>query len=196
MMKTRTALALAAAAGLALLAASCSSSSTNNANKGQLQMTLAATGTTAAMPTSSGGVAADTSQGPKAVTITISAAQARDDSGNWVDIGGTYPVTVDLIALEQNGKTYTLPADLLPEGHYTAIQITISEVNITLQDDTQIAITPPAGGWQVLITTTFDVTAGQDTTVMLNLHMDQSFQNVNGVLEFDPDIECDGVQHH
>lgn len=195
MTKMRTALALAAAAGLALLAASCSSSSTDTTNKGKLQMTLAASGTTAALSTSSTGVAADTSQGPKSVMITISAAQARDDSGNWVDIGGSYPVTVDLIALQQNGKTYTLPADLLPEGHYTAIQITITGVNITLQDDTQIAITPPADGWQVLIPTSFDVTAGQETTVMLNLHMDTSFHAVDGGFEFDPDIECDGVHH-
>jgi hypothetical protein len=193
-MKMRTVVALASAAGLALLAASCSSSDQNAANKGKLSMALTASGTTAA-PASSGGVAADSTQGPKSATITISAAQARDDSGNWVDIGGTYPVEVDLVALQQNGQTYTLPPDLLPEGHYTAIQLTISGVNITLQDDTQIAITPPADGWLVLINVSFDVTAGQETTVMLNLHMDRSFHYVGGTFEFDPDVECDGVRH-
>lgn len=88
-----------------------------------------------------------------------------------------------------------MPADILAAGHYDAIQITLTAVSLTLHDGTEVAITPPGTGWQVVIQVTFDVVAGQQTVVNLDLHCDHSFSFLNGEFEFNPEIEVDSVEH-
>jgi hypothetical protein len=111
-------------------------------------------------------------------------------------VQGSFPVTIDVIALAQSGGTRTLPADVLPEGHYDAIQITITAVNLTLNSGTKIAITPPGTGWEVVIRASFDVVAGQETVVTINLRCDHSFSFLNGEFEFDPEFEFGGADEH
>lgn len=192
-MTTKHGMALAAALTLTALAAGCSSTNQSSSNGGKLSMSLGASGTAAAAMTT-GGVAADQG-GVTAANITISGASARTTDGTWVPLQGTFPMTVDLVALAASGNSVTFPPDIVPEGHYTAIQITITAVNLTLQDGTTVAITPPGTGWDVVIPVEFDVVAGQETVVKLKLHCDHSFHFLNGEFEFDPEIEVEGVEH-
>jgi hypothetical protein len=187
------------AIGLALLAGACSSNSpSNDGSKGSLAVTMGATRAPAA------GVQAATTDHEgdgdalshfKAATMTISSVEARNTDGTWVVIDTGLPATVDLLALLTAGNSVTLPADLVPEGQYNAIQIVITKVDLTLQDDTQISITPPGAGWTVQIPVDFSVVAGQATTVNLNLRCDNSFHLINGEFEFDPEIDVEGVEH-
>ena len=193
-MKMRSAFAMAAVLAISAFAAGCSPSNTgSSANKGALAVHMGATG---AMPAVQGGVAADQQAGPTAATVTISAASARQVDGTWVDIQGSFPMTVDLIALAANGGTVNLPADLVPDGQYNALQVTITAVNLTFQDGTTVAITPPGTGWVVLIPVDFTVTAGKETTVTLRFHVDGCFKSLNGMFEFDPDMDVESVEHH
>jgi hypothetical protein len=188
----------AASAAVLLVIAACSSSHSPTgmpAGKGAVALKMKASGTVAAA-TSAGGVAPDTSQGPKAATITISAASAQNSEGTMVPLSGTFPQTVDLLALASNGGSVTLPADLLPEGTYSALQITITQASVTLQDGTVITVTPPGTGWQVTIKVSFTVVAGQETTITLNLNCGNSFHFLNGELEFNPEIDLEDVQEH
>jgi uncharacterized protein DUF4382 len=193
-MKMKTAFALATILAIAALGAGCSSSNTGTSGtKGALAVHMGATGT---MPALQGGVSADQQAGPTAATVTISAASARQVDGTWVSIAGSFPMTVDLIALAANGNTINLPADLVPEGQYNALQFTITAVNLTLQDGTTVAITPPAAGWMVLIPVDFTVTAGKETSVTLRFHVDGSFKSLNGEFEFEPEMDVESVEHH
>ena len=194
-MMTKHGFALAAALAVAACAASCSSTDQSSANKGNLRMALKASGTATAAATG-GPVAADEAGGLSAANITISGASAKNAEGAWVPMQGSFPITLDVIALATSGAAITLPADIVPEGHYQAIQITISAVNLTLQDGTKIAITPPGTGWEVVIGVAFDVVVGQQTVINLNLRCDHSFNFLNGEFEFDPDIEVEGVEEH
>ena len=189
-------LTLATAMAIAGFVSGCSSTDNSSPNKGNMVMALKASGTVSAGTTTTGLVAADQSEGPTAATITISGASARTPDGTWVPVQGSFPKDVDLIALAASGKTVTLPADILPEGHYDAIQIIITAANLTLYDGTKVAITPPGTGWEVVIPVSFDVVAGQQTIVNLNLRCDLSFDFLNGEFEFHPEIEVDGVEHH
>jgi len=185
------------AVGLALLSGACSSnSSSDNASKGSLAVTMGATRAPA------GGVQAATTGDDgdalshlKAATMTISSVEVRNSDGTWVVIDSGLPATVDLLAMLSAGNSVTLPADLVPEGTYNALQIMITKVDLTLLDDTQISITPPGMGWTVQIPVDFTVVAGEATTVNLNLRCDNSFQLINGEFEFDPEVEVEGVDH-
>jgi hypothetical protein len=188
-------LAFAAVLAVVAIAAGCSSNDHGSPNKGNLTMSLKASGSASAA-TVAAPAPADESQGPTAANITISGASVKAADGTWVPMQGSFPVTVDVIALATSGAGVTLPADVVPAGHYDAIQITITAVNLTLHDGTRVAITPPGTGWEVVIEVSFDVVAGQATVVTLNLHCDHSFHFANGEFEFDPDIEVEDVEHH
>jgi hypothetical protein len=193
-MKRKTAFALATVLAIAAFGTGCSSGSTGSkANKGALAVSMGATG---AMPAVQGGVSADHKGGPTAATVTISSASARQIDGTWINIDGTFPMKVDLIALAANGNAVDLPADLVPEGQYNALQFTITAVNLTLEGGTTVAITPPGTGWVVLVPVDFTVTAGKETSVKLRFRVDGSFKSLNGEFEFDPEVEVEGVEHH
>jgi Domain of unknown function (DUF4382) len=198
-MRTINGRALAVALGLFVGLVGCSSGDHATPNKGNFVMALSASGSAAGGATNAataGPAPANGDHGPTAANVTISAASARTSDGTWVPVQGTFPITVDVIALAAGGGTETLPADILPEGHYDGIKITITAVNLTLHDGTTVAITPPGTGWEVVIPVSFDVVAGQETVVNLNLRCDHSFGFLNGEFEFHPDIECGGVGPH
>ena len=194
-MMIRHGLKLAAALVLAASMAGCSSTDQSSTSKGNFRLALKASGTTTAAATTGAGGGGE-ENGITAANITISGASARTSDGTWIAVQGSFPVTVDVIALATSGGTQTLPPDVLPAGHYDAIQITITAVNLALHDGTTIAITPPGTGWEVVIRVSFDVVAGQETVVNLKLHCDHSFGFLNGEFEFDPEIEVEGVEEH
>jgi len=188
--------ATAFAIGLAGLAAGCSSSNDGKGPEGSLAITMGATSAPAA-----GAVQAATADGGdalsrlKAAVITISGIEARLADGTWVPVETGLPADVDLIAIINAGNAATLPADLLPEGQYSALELRITQVQLTLMDDTKIAITPPGTGWTVQIPVNFSVVPGQSTVVNLKLRCGSSFRFFDGEFEFDPEIEVESVEH-
>ena len=184
------------AIGLAGVIAGCSSSNDSKGPQGSVAITMGATSAPAA-----GGVqavAADSNDALsqlKAALITVSGIEARMADGTWVPLETGLPVDVDLIAILNAGNVATLPADLLPEGDYDALELRITAVQLTLLNDTTVAITPPGTGWTVQIPVSFSVVAGQSTVIKLKLHCGNSFKLFDGHFEFDPEIEVEGVEH-
>lgn len=184
------------AVGLAGLAAGCSSSSDSKSPQGSLRVSMGAT----SAPTAGSVQAATTDSDDalsqlKAAVITLSGIEARKTDGTWVPVETGLPADIDLIAIMTAGNSVTLPADLLPEGQYNALELRITQVQLTLMDDTKITITPPGTGWTAQIPVDFSVVAGQSTIVNLNLRCDSSFKFLNGEFEFEPEIEVEGVEH-
>ena len=185
------------AIGLAGLVAGCTSSNDGSGPKGSLAITLSATRAPAG-----GAVQTATAENEdalshlKAAIITISGVEARTAEGTWVPVETGLPVNVDLIAIMNAGNVVSLPADLLPAGGYTALELRIAQVQLTLLDGTKVTITPTGSGWTIQIPVSFSVVTGQSTVVKLNLHCGNSFRLFDGQFEFDPEIEVEGVEHH
>jgi hypothetical protein len=178
---------------LITLAAGCSSSQDKGSQQGSLAVKLGASRAAAGVQAATAG-SEDPMANIKAANVTISAIEARNSGGTWVAIDSGLPVVVDLLALVNGGNTFTLPADLLPEGQYSALQIRITQVELTLLDDTKITIVPPGTGWLVQIPVDFGVVAGQATVVTLNVRVDLSFKLMNGEFEFEPEVEVESVE--
>lgn len=168
------------------LVSGCSSSQDRASQEGSLAVTLGA---------SRSAGSGDPMASVKAASVTITAIEARSSAGPWVTIDGGLPAAIDLMALVDGGKTFTLPADLLPEGQYSALQLRVTQVELTLLDGTKITIVPPGTGWAVQIPVDFGVAAGQATIVTLNVRVDLSFKLVNGQFEFEPEVEIESVEH-
>jgi len=196
-MKHRQLFAAAAfAIGLAGVIAGCSSSNDSKGSQGSFAITMGATRVPAAGAVQTvAGDSNDALSHLKAAVITISGIEARMANGTWVPVETGLPVDVDLIAIMNAGNVATLPADLLPEGDYDALELRITAVQLTLLNDTTIAITPPGTGWTVQIPVSFSVVAGQSTVIKLKLHCGNSFKLFDGHFDFDPEIEVEGVEH-
>jgi hypothetical protein len=181
--------------GAAILLGSCSNTP-NTSDKGMMRLHIGAT------PTTMGGTAPavtgedDALSHLTAATITISSIEVHSTAdGTWVPVASGLPVTLDLLAIMNSGGTATLPADLVPPGTYDAIQLGITKLDLTLTDGTMVSVTPPGTGWTVQIPVTFTVVAGQATDIKLNVHCDGSFHLLNGVFEFDPEIDGENEDH-
>jgi len=129
-----------------------------------------------------------------AVNASVSGIEARRGDGSWVPVQHGLPVVIDLLALANVGDTVTLPGDLLPEGQYSALQMRISQVELTALDGTHVTIAPEGRGWLVLVPADLGIDTDQATVVELNVRLDQSVRIVNGAFEFDPDVEVDGIE--
>ena len=130
----------------------------------------------------------------KAASITIADVEARRADGSWVPIDGGLPAVVDLLDLANGGRTVALPSDLLPEGQHNALQLRITQVELTRLDGTRTTIAPRGTGWVVLIPVDFGVVTGRATIVELIVGLD-SLKSVNGDFEFEPEFEVEGVEH-
>ena len=184
------------AIGLASVIAGCSSNSDSKGSQGSLAITMGATGAAAAGAVQTGAADGnDALSHLKAAVITISGIEARMADGTWVPVETGLPVDVDLIAIMNAGSVATLPADLLPEGDYDALELRITAVKLTLLNETIVAITPPGTGWTVRIPVNFSVVAGRSTVVNLTLHGPGSFKLFDGEYGFDPEIEAVSVEH-
>lgn len=189
-------------AAIALCLAACSDSGTamNGAGKGRLRIGMTSgTGTTggvmgATLADHSGGGDDDVHSQLKAAVVTFSSIQAHATDGTTVDVLVPLPMDVDLLALD-SGHSIELPAGFLPPGDYDALILTISKVHLVTQNDTQVDITPPAGGFVVMVPTQpFTVVEGQTTQVMLKFREDMSFHFGGGEIEFDPEFESENEQ--
>lgn len=175
------------AIGFGGVIAGCSSSHDSKGSQGSLAVTMGSTGAAAGTD--------DALSHLKAAVITIAGIEARMADGTWVPVETGLPADVDLIAIMTAGNVATLPADLLPEGDYDALELRITAVHLTLMNDTPIAIVPPGTGWTARIQVSFSVVAGQSTVVNLILHGPGSFKFFDGEYGFDPEIEAVSVEH-
>lgn len=128
-------------------------------------------------------------------STTIEGVEARKTDGSWVPIDSGLPAVVDLLPLANVGRTVTLPPELLPEGQYNALQLRITQVELTLLNGTRATIAPPDTGWVVLIPVDFGVVGGRATIVALRVRLDLSLRVVNGEFEFEPEVEVEDVAH-
>jgi hypothetical protein len=163
---------------------------------GRVHMTMGGS-TTQAMSASSAMTLDDgTGRMITSATISLSAIEARNLDGQLVPVTVALPMDVDLVALIQGG-TVDLPDGSLPAGTYDQIVVVIRSLHVVLSDGTQIDVTPPGGGWTVIVPTVeFDVVAGQVTTVQLHFQGAGAFQWVDGHLVFNPGFDCDVDHHH
>ena len=178
---------------LATFMAGCSSSP-DRTSQGSLAVALgasrAAAGVQVAIPSSDDQLAQ-----LKAASITISDVEARRSDGSWVPIDGGVPAVIDVLALSNGGRTVALPSDLLPEGQHNALQLRISQVELTRLDGSRVTIAPRGTGWVVLIPVDFGIVTDRETIIELVVGLDPSFKLVNGEFEFEPEIELEGVEH-
>jgi hypothetical protein len=195
-MRTRT-LACLVLVATALVAAGCSGSdSALGAGQGQVRISLSAA-PLAAASTDGGGLAAGHGLGgpggPQitAASMTLSSVLARNLDGELIDVTIDLPAEIDLFALVA-GQTVDLPIGSLPVGSYDQLVVVIRAVGVTLEDGTQIDITPPGGGWTAIVPTEpFEVTEGAATTVTLQFRAGRAFRWLNGQLGFHPEFDCD-----
>lgn len=131
----------------------------------------------------------------KGASSTVAHVEARRSDGSWVPIDRGLPTDVDLMAAADAGRTVTFPPDLLPEGHYDALQLRITRVDLTRLNGTRLTIAPEGASWVVRIPVDFGVASDQATIVGLNVRLDLSIKLVSGELEFEPEVEVNGVTH-
>ena len=184
------------AIGIAGFVAGCSSNNETSGPRGSLAITIGATGAPAveAVPTATGGHE-DALAHLKAAVVTVAGLEARLADGTWVPVDTGLPADLDLIAIMNAGKVRQLPTDLFPEGDYDALQLRVTQVQLTRVDDIEISLAPPGSGWTVQIPVNVSVVAGRSTVVGLTLRCGSSFSLIDGQFAFDPEIEVEGVQH-
>ncbi len=177
---------------VAALVAACSSGQ-DRTLQGSVALVLGASRTMAGVQ------AAASSEDPvgllNAASISIADVEARKADGSWVPIDASPPAIVDLLALANAGGTAALAPNLLPEGQYNALQLHITQVQLTRLNGTRVTLAPPGTGWVVLIPVDFGVVDDQATIVTLKVRLDLSFKFVNGEFEFEPEVELEGVEH-
>ena len=182
-------------AATALLVAGCSNTDSmigGSGNGGQVRIVLSAGATPAATALVDSPTILHDDQGRQlqSAVITLSSVLARNLDGELIDVTIDLPATVDLIALAQGGSV-ELPEGSLPPGSYDQIVVVIRSLTVTLSDGTQIAVTPPGGGWTAIVPTEpFEVAEGTLTTVQLHFRMGGAFRWLGGGLDFHPEFDC------
>src|SRR5262245_25348566 len=181
---------LTALLAVAALTAGCSSGQ-DKADLGSLSVRIAAS---RPMETRPAGADPDPIASLSGTEVMISGVEARRSDGSWLAVESGFPKTIDLLALANVGDTVTFPGVLIPEGHYTALQMRIADIGITRTDGTHVDMAPYGPGWTVQTAVDFDVVDDKSTVVGLNVALDRSLTMVNGELAFEPEIEVDGVE--
>jgi len=190
----RNQLALAGLAVALGTAAACSNGSDamTQGGKGAVQIVMSASAVAPVSPAVTGSGGSSSDHDLKAANVTFASILARNLDGELINVTIDLPVTVDLLGL-MSGGTFTLPAGFLPPGMYDQLVIVMTQVALTLADDTVVTIDPPGGGWTAVIpvTETFTVAEGQTTTVSIKFRPDGSFHWLNGAWDFHPEFDCD-----
>jgi hypothetical protein len=133
----------------------------------------------------------------QAATVSLSSILARDIDGKLTNVTIDLSKPVDLLALV-GGQNATLPVGSLPPGTYDQIVVVMKTVEVTLVSGMKVAITPPGGGWTVIVAVAqpFTVVEGGTTTIALDFHMDLSFVCAIASWDLKPKLECDHTHHH
>ena len=195
-------LAMVFALGLAVVLTSCGDGTGLGPNEGGVRFVLssgasgALTGAQAAPEASSlDGCDGDCRDGdhPRllAAEVTFASILARNLDGVLVNVDMALPDTVDLIPIRES-KEITLPAGVLPPATYDQIVVVMTEVSVMIPDSTVITITPPGGGWTVIVPVCrFEVADGATTTVGLKLDVLRAFTWRDGHHHFRPGFSCE-----
>lgn len=187
----------------ALLAASCSSGSgevMGGSGTGRVQFVLSAGGASTALRVGAGGsvpVVTNDHDRPDArlaaANVTFSSILARTLAGQLIDVTISLPATVDVLSAATVAGV-TLPIGFLPPGTYDQLVVVITHVEVVFENGGRVTLTPPGGGWTVVLRVQepFTVVGGQTTTVSLSFRRDRSFEESDGHWEFHPWFECNG----
>lgn len=180
---------------VALAAAGCHDGVMDTAGQGNVRFVLSAGSSESA--TRSGDDHDDGHDGDDALPllqsaiVTFSSLLARNLDGELIDVMIDLPVEVDVLALLDN-RTIDLPMSVLPMGTYDQLVIVMTKVVLTTANGTEVAITPPGGGWTVVVRICpFMVGDEAMTTVTLQLHLSRSFRFLSDGFHFMPRFECD-----
>lgn len=174
---------------LAVGVAACDTG-TGPLNGGRVQLTLSAGDPLAAAPAAAPAATGDWEGGHsvfESANVTFSSLLARNTDGVLVDIEMDLPVTVDIVAMEEGGRTVTLPDGVLPPATYDQVVVVMTQVEGVLRDGTAITVTPPGGGWTAIVPVCpFDVTADATAVVGLMLPVRSSLSLYDGHYRFQP----------
>jgi hypothetical protein len=119
--------------------------------------------------------------------VTFSSILARNTSGQLVDAQMDLPAVIDVVALEEGGRTVTLPDGDLPPATYDQIVVVMTGVEGVLRDGTRLTVTPPGGGWTAIIPVCpFEVSEDATAVVGLVLPVRNAFAWNNGRMQFTP----------
>ncbi|MGD2045341.1 MAG: DUF4382 domain-containing protein [Gemmatimonadota bacterium] len=132
----------------------------------------------------------------ESANVTFSSILARNFDGELVDIDMDLPVTIDIVAMDEGGRTVTLPDGVLPPATYDQVVVVMTEIEGVLRDGTTITVTPPGGGWTAVVPVCpFDVTEDETAVVGLMLPVRRSLSWHDGHYRFEPRfwsrIRCD-----
>jgi hypothetical protein len=200
---TRCALFLA----LVLAAAACGESTVLAPNQGTVLFMIGSEGGPVAVssPTSIAGLEGsdsldhdDDNSGPgdgddrlfhpiQSASVTFASVLARNLDGVLENVEMDLPVTVDIVTLE-TGRQVQLPEGALPVGTYDQVVVVMTQVEVVLWDGTEVAITPPGGGWTAIapLCPPVEVLESGTSTVALTLDVRNAFLADTGGLRFVP----------
>lgn len=111
----------------------------------------------------------------------------EDEGGaGWITIVNTTR-TVDLLALHRNNTAETLGFADIEAGHYQQVRFYVDSVVATKKSDgTQVTMTVPSG--VIKTSGSFTVEAGGNTTITVEIDLDQSIKCNNRGCRFTPHI--------
>jgi len=180
----------------ALALAACGGSSGLDA-VGKGQVSIAFTSSSAgisALTAPAGSVSPIQCPAVSTASVTLSSIVARTLDAKLVEVTGSLPINVDLLALA-GGKAITLSDGFLPPGTYDQLVVVMTRLEWKTISGMKIAITPPSA-WTAIVpvATPFTVVAGQTTNVTLQLRWDLSFLcGICGTGDFKPpEFDWDG----
>ncbi len=196
-----TDLAMALVVGLVLVVAGCSSSdSIFGVNEGGVRFVLSSSNGTVVTGAQGSVLGPSLHDGEddedgrrflQSANVTFSSILARNLDGVLENVIMDLPVTVDILSMD-GGKEVVLPDGILPPATYDQVVVVMTQVEVVTHDGTMITITPPGGGWTVIVPICpFVVEEGATTTVGLTFMLENAFRLHDSQFHFQPGFVCE-----